>query len=37
MYQKGRGISQDQEQAVQWYGKAAEQVNADVKQKLEQL
>ena len=37
MYEKGRGVEQDYEKAVEWYQKAAEQGNKDAQSNLEAL
>ena len=37
MYHNGRGVQQDDQQAVQWYRKAADQGDADAQTKMEQL
>jgi TPR repeat protein len=37
MYKNGKGVDQDNKQAVYWYRKSAEQGLADAKKKLKEL
>ena len=36
-YENGRGVPQDENQAIAWFRKAAEQGNKDAKAKLDQI